>query len=116
MLSRKSIYVSIFLFESFMIVIALYLGITEGYILKYFGERRLITLLSCSQLLVISFLSFLIFVKRNEKLTLNIYQSSHFVWLIMSCGFLFLALDDLFRIHEKTDKLIHQLLQIETVQ
>jgi hypothetical protein len=31
----------------------------------------------------------------------------------MSCGFLFLALDDLIMIHEKTDKLIHQLLQIK---
>lgn len=112
MVSRKFICMSILLFDTLIILIALYLGIAEGHMTKYFGERRLITLLSCSQLLMISFLSFLIFEKRNEKFSLQIFKSPYFIWLIMSCGFIFLALDELLMIHEKTDKLIHQLLKI----
>lgn len=78
-----------------------------------FSEDGIITKLSVIQLVVIAWLSCNIFNTRRIKGKYSLWKNSAVVWLIISIGYLFLAADDLFLIHENIDILIHQLFNIQ---
>jgi hypothetical protein len=65
------------------------------------------------QLLTISLLSYSIFQTRRRTLGDFNWRSPFIVWLIISLGFFFLAMDDLFKIHESIDHRIHDLFNLK---
>lgn len=76
----------------------------------YYGEFQLVTFISFIKLLAISRVNWNIFKSKGGTVRGINFNNDYALWLIISAGFLFLALDDLFLIHEGTDKLIHFIL------
>ncbi|MEM7721893.1 MAG: hypothetical protein AAF376_05935 [Pseudomonadota bacterium] len=87
------------------------LGHQNGDISDYFGEGRAGTIASILLLLLISFTCFKIHGRRPEHGAARFVEPRR-IWLIMSAGFLFLALDDALKIHENIDKLIHHVFDM----
>ena len=71
------------------------------------------TIFSVFQLLVIAWLSYRILQARSVTRTRSLWRDSCAVWGIISLGFLFLAADDLFKIHENVDLLIHDVFKLQ---
>ncbi len=80
---------------------------------NHFGEGGFITILSVLQLLVISSLSCNIFRIRKAANQQSLWKDSSAVWAIIALGFIFLAADDFFMIHETVDRLIHHVFNIQ---
>ncbi len=78
-----------------------------------FSEGGYITLLSVFQLLLVGALSYMVFRIRAVKRQDSFWQDSSLVWLMVALGFLFLAIDDLFMIHENVDYLIHYIFNMQ---
>ena len=78
-----------------------------------FKEGGFITFFSVIQLLVVSRLSYTIYSARDDLKKYSFLQKPHLIWLLISMGFLFLALDELLKIHERTDRLIHYIFSIQ---
>lgn len=74
---------------------------------NHFKEDGFITILSVFQLLTISWLSYKILLSLNVKRKYIPWRDSSALWGIISLGFLFLAADEFFQIHEKIDFQIH---------
>jgi uncharacterized protein YacL len=115
---RKSItihvlFISLILFDTIAIVIAIVMGIHKGNPLKHFGEAHFITWVSVLQLLTISLLSYSIFQTRRRTIGDFNWRSPFMVWLVISLGFFFLGMDDLFKIHESMDHRIHELFDLK---
>ena len=78
---------------------------------QYFSkEASYITWVSFFQLLYIAYLSLAIFKLRNKKKAF--WQNPALLWGIIAFGFLFLALDEVIRIHENLDRIIHRSFHI----
>ena len=78
----------------------------------YTGEGDPITWLSFAHLLVISGLAGGVFYCRTGgNLDLAVWRHPAFVWLLIALGFLFLAVDEVAKIHESLDRFAHRLLQ-----
>jgi hypothetical protein len=107
------LFISLILFDTIAIVIAIVMGIHKGNPLTHFGEAHFITWVSVLQLLTISLLSYSIFQTRRRTLGDFNWRSPFIVWLIISLGFFFLAMDDLFKIHESMDHRIHELFNLK---
>jgi hypothetical protein len=107
------IFVSLFVFDTIVILGAIVLGTHKGNSLLYFGKHSFITWISVFQLLTISLLSYIIFQTRGGTLRHFSWRAPYTVWTIVSIGFLFLAMDDLFEIHESIDHRIHNIFNLE---
>ena len=79
----------------------------------HFQEGRFITLFSTLQLLVISWLSHRVLQVRSVTRKQSLWRDPSAVWGIISIGFLFLAADDFFTIHENIDSLIHSIFKLQ---
>lgn len=78
----------------------------------YTGEGDPITWLSFAHLLVTGGLAGGVFYCRTGGgLDLAVWRQPAFVWLLMALGFLFLAVDEVAKIHESLDRSVHRLLQ-----
>ncbi len=71
---------------------------------RYFGEGRYTTGVSCFQLLVVAGLTFATWRKRQQAA--NDGAGGRWIWALIGSGFIFLACDDAFKIHEHLDKWI----------
>ena len=81
-----------------------------------FGERSPITWLSVFQLLVVGTLALYMLHLRREDLHLKFWQAPALVWAVIGLGFIALAADEKFLIHENLDLYIHSILNLrETV-
>lgn len=78
----------------------------------HFGECGFITTLSIIQLLAIAGLSFRIHEVRQTKSWPSMWRDPAALWGVVALGFLFLAADEQFRIHENLDFWIHDLLNL----
>jgi hypothetical protein len=107
------LFISLVLFDTIAIIIAIAMGIHKGNAHKYFGETTFITWISVLQLWTISVLSYRIFQTRRRTLRDFNWRAPFIVWLIISLGFLYLGMDDLFKIHESIDHRIHNLFQLK---
>lgn len=92
---------------------AAFFGSLDGNPKKYFGEGRIITWISAINLLAISWLSYRILQIRRPAQEQFFWRAPFMLWAIISLGFLFLTADELFTIHEFTDKMIHQIFRIK---
>ncbi len=77
----------------------------------YTGEGDPITWLSFAHLLVTSGIAGGIFYWRTGgSRDLAVWRHPAFVWLLIALGFLFLAVDEVAKIHESLDHFVHRLL------
>ena len=116
--ARKSIpitwlFISLILFDTVAIIVAITLGIHKGKPLIHFGEHHFITWISVLQMLTISLLSYSIFQTRRRTLDHFDWRAPFIVWAIISLGFFFLGMDDLFKIHESMDRRIHNIFNLK---
>ena len=112
-LSTKQVLLLILFVESLAITLAIKSAIANALPPDiYFQEKGFITHLSFVQLLLGAILAGNIYAtikhSPNTKLARNAL-----LWLIISLGLIFLALDDILSIHEQIDSLTHDLLRIE---
>ncbi len=112
-MTSKTIAISIFGFELIAIIMAIGIGLSNGDPFKHFEEFHFMTLFSFFQLLFLAALSHKIFTIRVSKKTKHILRSPGFIWAIIAYGFFFLALDEMFLIHEAIDKIVHIVFNIE---
>ena len=78
----------------------------------YTGEGDPITWLSFAHLLVTSGVAGSVFYCRTGgSLDPAVWRQPAFVWLLIALGFLFLAVDEVAKIHESLDRFAHRLLQ-----
>ncbi len=101
-----------------IIIFAVVLGIVRsktGNPSRYFGEGRFTTGISCFQLLLTAFFAARIFSVRRAAFTNagRNWLSGPVLWLLISAGFVFLAADDAFKIHERLDGIIHSLFHLK---
>jgi hypothetical protein len=97
-----------------IIALAITLGlIPAGKPGRYFGEGRFTTVISCVQLLVTAFFSSRIFFARQAHAAKLASISAAWVWVVIAAGFVFLAADDAFQIHERLDHTIHRTLDMQ---
>ena len=69
-MNKKNLYFWIILFDSVVVAVAIFLGIHDDDPLKHLEERGFLTLISVFQLLAISVVSWLVFLKsKNQKKT-----------------------------------------------
>jgi len=87
-----------------LIIFAVVLGLAKtGNPSRYFGEGRFTTGISCAQLLGTAVFAFQLFRVRRRGLRQPMLRSPHSVWLLAAGGFVFLACDDAFQLHEQFD-------------
>lgn len=86
---------------------------TTGKPSRYFGEGRFTTVISCVQLLAVAFFSSRIFVARQSHALQVGSLSGAWVWRFIAIGFVFLAADDAFQIHEWLDHIVHRMLDLQ---
>jgi hypothetical protein len=113
-LSLKSTGFLIFGIESLAIAIAIGRAILlERSPMRYFGERGFITWLSICQLLLIAYLCWKLSCLRFQpNFWLASGKNPSRFWQILTAGFIFLALDEYFEIHEKLDRSLHNLFNL----
>ena len=79
----------------------------------YTGEGDPITWLSFVHLLAISGLAGGVFYCRTGGRLREVWRNPAFVWLLITLGFFFLALDEVARIHESLDRFVHRVAQLQ---
>lgn len=95
----KKFFYTALLTNTLFIVIGLFCGKPVE---EVFGkEASFITWISFAQLLITSIFCWQIFNQRGRK-------GEAFLWLAISIGFLFLSVDEVARIHENMDSIIHK--------
>ena len=98
---------------SFDLLLTIFLALFTEDSRKYYKEGQLVTLYSGLKLITISVIAYKIFKFKKGNFSFHVLKYSISIWLIMSAGFLFLAIDELALIHENIDKLIHHILGIQ---
>lgn len=107
MFRRPFLLRSVILANLAIILFATALGLVKtGNPSRYFGEGRFTTAISCAELLAVAFFAFRIFQARRHLASGPLFRSPQIVWLLVAAGFVFLACDDAFQIHEHLDRLI----------
>lgn len=105
-------FVYFLLFEFIAVIVAVIYGKSAGDIEKPFQEGGFLTGFSFIQLLAVSGYTWGIFRLHEVSFNLRVFKAKHVVWLFISVGFLFLAFDELFEIHENMDYLIHEVFKL----
>lgn len=81
---------------------------------RYFADQGYVSWFSFLQILVAAYLAWKIYKSRkSDTIIKNKWKASYNLWAFFSLGFLFLAFDEILRIHENIDYLIHDLFQIQ---
>lgn len=77
----------------------------------WFGERHLMTWISGFQLAATAWFAWKIWLERKAGEIFK-WKNPSTVWIIMSFGFFFLTLDELAKIHENLDALVHKIFNL----
>ncbi|KST61863.1 hypothetical protein BC008_07425 [Mastigocoleus testarum BC008] len=83
---------------------------------RYFAEQGYVSWVSFLQILIVAYLSWKTFESRKSTATSMNLKASYNLWAILSLGFLFLGLDEIFELHESLDYLIHDWFQIQQTE
>lgn len=114
--NKKIISITIFV-EVLMIGSALLRGMLLNVNPKrYFAEQGYISWFSFFQILISAYLAWRVFKSRKSFAKVNNWKASHNLWAILSLGFLFLGVDEMWEIHEKLDYFIHDFFHIQETQ
>lgn len=112
MSNRRLLLILLLSFDTILIFFAVYLGISFNNPLRFFGEGQFVTWVSTFKLFAMAVLSFMILFNSCQEQKRFCWKPSYVIWLFIALGFIFLAADELFELHEKTDFMIHRLLQM----
>ena len=98
-----------------IIVFATALGLLKtGNPSRYFGEGRFTTAISCFQLLLTAVFAFRILRARRTTVAVHgEWKLGPWLWGAIAFGFVFLAADDAFRLHERMDRRIHRVFELQ---
>ncbi|MFW2440136.1 MAG: hypothetical protein ACN4GR_12265 [Arenicellales bacterium] len=107
----KLVIILVLLWNLLTVCAAVMINIYNG--ANHFREGGFITILSVIQLLAISFLSFKIFLARDVTRVRSLLKKPSILWAIIGLGFLFLAADEYFLIHENIDRLTHHVFNLQ---
>lgn len=109
----KTVFLLVLLFNSLAIFVAIALALLLGKPPSiYFQETSLICWVSWIQLLAIAYITHKTY-KITQKIALGNFRQKQRFWRLISIGFLFLAVDEVLQIHERTDKLLHYILNLQ---
>tara|TARA_R110002096_G_scaffold21440_7_gene69516 strand:+ start:1531 stop:2268 length:738 start_codon:yes stop_codon:yes gene_type:complete len=107
----------VFFANILVIALALLLPQAKGNPNYHFQEFRLITLFSFIQLIATAWISWKTSQTRTSQVQPNseksFWQRPRFLWIILTVGFLFLAIDELISIHLLIRNVIHQMAGIK---
>ena len=78
-----------------------------------FHEKGLARYLSALQLVATGCLAFVIYRARRQTSGGLSLMAPRTIWLLIGAGFIFLAADDVFKIHENADRSLHTIFGIE---
>ena len=92
---------------------AIYRGINRGDFARYYKEGYFLTNVSTFHLVMISLFCFYIYSVRKRYLNKTFIKTKGkpFLWIILFLGFLYLAIDEQFMIHEYIDIYTHDLIE-----
>ena len=111
--TNKKIFFPLLFFDTVMIVLAIYLGVSTANPLKFFEEGQFLTWISAFHLIATAVLSFMILLNSCQGQKKSSIRFPGTVWIFIAAGFLFLAADELLQLHEKADALIHSVLDMK---
>jgi len=103
----KKAFLAVIIVNILALAVNIYHGYSQGDYLKHFQEGTKLTLFSSLQLLFIAVLCWLIFLKRYGSRRQVQAKAYFIVWALISIGFMLLAYDEYFQLHETIDHLIH---------
>lgn len=106
---------ALFMFRLNVVVctFATVLGYALGHGLSHhFDEGRISTYLSCGQLLLTAFFAWRTLLVRRRQIPWSGWRTPWVVWFFVAAGFVYLALDDALRFHERIDHLIHKIFHL----
>ena len=101
---RKVLFLTLLINTAFILIGLLIGRPPEQYFSK---EASYITWVSFFQLLLVAFFSLQVFKIRKGNNN-YFWKNPSFLWLIIAIGFLFLSIDEVIRIHENLDRIIHK--------
>jgi len=107
----RFVFFLVLLLNSLAVVVALMIYSDTG--INNFNEGGFITQLSVFQLLMISWLSYKVFKARSVTRKGSFWRDSSVVWWVISLGFLYLAADELYEFHERIDRQIHNVFNLQ---
>ena len=101
--------------DSLALTLALGMGVVlHGDPSAYTGEGEPVTWLSFAHLLASGGLAGVVFrLRTHGRPPLCGWRDSHWLWLLLAFGFLFLAVDEVARLHESFDRSMHRTLGMQ---
>ena len=103
-MSTKLVFLLVLACNTLAVAIAITIYNKTG--VNHFNESGFITIFSCLQLLTISGIVFQI--NKHSR-----WNKPTAIWKLIALGFLFLAIDEVFKIHENIDLLTHHVFGLE---
>lgn len=96
-----------------VIGLAVFFGLLRGNLLKQFGEISLPTLASFIQLLLTALICWRVFKLESARVAQDNRAARPTIWALFAAGFIYLALDEVLKLHERMDKWIHLAFRFE---
>lgn len=110
----KIFFWAVIVFDLAFIAFSIWHGIkAESNPAYYFDEGRLGTRISILHLLAIGCAAFLTMWHRKAQSPWTGWRTPWLIWALIGAGFIFLAADDAFKIHEGIDDAIHKIFKLK---
>jgi hypothetical protein len=93
-----------------LVAVAVGVGLAKGDVEFQFGEEGVLTWFSTALLLACSWTAWQVFRRRDGTIHTAMWRESRFLWALIAVAFAFLAADELLKIHETADRVIHDAL------
>lgn len=111
-MSKNQSTTPIILITFFLEALGITLAITRSIIrqkswMRYFDEGAFMSWFSFAQLIITSGLAWQVFQVRKQTFLKFYHHQKYQLWALIAIGFLFLGIDEVIQIHEKTDDFIH---------
>jgi len=103
----------VFILDFVLLVGAIIHGSLTTDALYHFREYRLITFLSSFQLIAVAVIAWFVYETESNRTDSPSSHSGAFIWVLVAVGFVFLAFDEVMKIHEAIDFTIHRVLKMQ---
>lgn len=110
-ISTKQFLFIVLAIEFVFFILAYFMGPTPEYYFK--KEGAFITWLSSAQLFLCSIFAWKIFLHRKASIDVKSKNWQYLLWVIIAIGFLYLGIDEIGQIHEKSGRIVRGLFNLE---
>jgi hypothetical protein len=93
-----------------LVAIAVGVGVATGDVKRQFEEEGVLTWFSTALLLACAWSAWQVFRRRDGTIHAGVWRESRFLWALIAVAFVFLAADELLKIHETADHAVHDAL------